>query len=570
MRAGWLVRVALASAVVLPGVAMAGPSPSGRVAGASAPSTVATGVDLGQCLTDRKLDPAGLRGWAGCPVGFPRPASVARGMGVPAPESPLPQCAAVPGVNDRCEQWGSRFAQASEGVVGMVASPGGDRLYIAGNGTRPDSGVAGIVVASFTTAGKPGWVLRAPSALPTHATAITISGDGRRLFVSGYITLRPNINLLEFDFFYSLAVEAATGRMLWVGQYPGQGANVNRALAVAVAPDGATVFVTGYSQAMCSVCQLPPEDWATVAFDARTGRPRWVARYSGLQGGRNVPVSLGVSLDSKRIFVTGMSERPTLQPQKEFDFATVSYRVADGAEQWVRRHMSGAVATPTALLVAPRGDAVYVAGTVVDAGPGGARYAKYAVVAYSATGASRWQASHRDVGGTDNVMTAAALSPNGDRVLVTGQAAQQPGSLLPSQAGFLRVAQSTVALAAASGKREWAASFAPNGQPAVGTALAVSPNGARVYVGGVLGTPTPYVLGLVGHTVTTAYDVGSGTLAWTARYDLRDPASAGNTAPVAVVCDRRGRAVYVASRAAALTAAAGQGARESLVLGYAP
>lgn len=571
-RSSWLVRATIAFAGCLPSVALAEPSVSVRAAseGVSLSAQGAT-VDLGRCLTDRVLDPAGLRPWSGCPSGLPRPVSVVpQSTATPSAathDSPLPQCVAVPGVNDRCEQWGTRFTQAVHGVVGMVINRSGDRVYVAGNGSRPDNGVAGIVLASFTTAGKPGWVLRAPTTLPTTATAIAISSDGRQLFVTGYITLRPNIDSLPFDFFYTLGVDALTGRVVWVAQYPGIGANNNRALAVTAASNGTAVFVTGVSERPCSSCQVLPSDWATVSIDARTGRPRWVVRYSGLRGGQNAAISLAVSPNGRQLVVTGVSERPTLQATRMYDFATASYRVTDGAEQWVRRYSSGAVDIPVVVLIAPHGEAIYVAGTGADSGPGGASYANYTVVAYSTVGVPRWQATYRDVGGTNNVMTAGILSRRGDRIIITGQG-EQSGSRLPSQANLLTVAQSTVAFGTSNGKRAWASSFAPNAEPAVGTTLTRCPGSDRVYVGGVLGMPTPLV-GLVGYTVTTSYAVASGALQWTARYDLRDPASVGSTAPAALVCNPRSATVYLAAQASAMVSGAGQNPPESLVLGYA-
>ena len=43
---------------------------------------------------------------------------------------------------------------------------------------------------------------------------------------------------------------------------------------MAVSPDGQTVFVTGYSGSSTG------DDYATVAYNAATGTPRWVKRYT--------------------------------------------------------------------------------------------------------------------------------------------------------------------------------------------------------------------------------------------------------------------------------------------------
>jgi hypothetical protein len=518
-------------------------------------------VDLGRCLTDRALNRGAARPWRGCPAAFPAPVGVAR-----VPDAPLPQCAAVPGVNDRCEKWQARYTQPTRGIAGMVS--GGGRVFVAGTGVRGDNGVESIVVGAFGGTGKALWSSSAPVNLPTHATSIALSRDAKTVYVGGFLTLRPNINSLTFDYYYVLALDAVTGRARWVGQYPGQGANTNRVIALTVSRDGRRVYATGFSQRVCSICQVVPADWATVAYDAHSGKPKWVARYSGKQGGQNIAVSVAVSPNGRQVFVTGLSERPTLQPAAEYDYATAAYAASTGRQQWVKRYSSGLVDAPVAVLVAPKGDVVYVAGSGADLGSGGTSPRNYTVLAYRASnGGQRWKAAYRDVAGTENVAMAAALSPRGDRVFVTGQA-QQKGSATPSGGSFVSVAQSTVAFAGSSGKRLWATPFAPNGEPAVGTAITVNPAGSKVYVGGVIGMPVP-VAGLVGWSATTAYAASTGKPAWTARYDARDPGSFGYSTPVAVVCSPDGKTVYEAAQSAAVTAAAGQSDFAGLVLGFA-
>lgn len=518
-------------------------------------------VNLAECVTQRALDPAGLRGWDACPATFPRPA-------MPKTGSPLPQCAAVPGVNDRCEKWSAAITQSSSGVVAMAVAPRGGKVFVLGNGVRSDNGAATIVVTAHTTAGKPAWTTRAPTNLPTTGIAIASSRDGRRVYVTGFITLRPNINSFPFDYVYTMALDAASGRVAWVRQYQGIGANSNRGFSAAPSPDGRTVYVTGFAQRLCAVCQVIPADFVTIAYAASNGRPLWLRTYQGLQGGQNVAVSVAVSPNGRQVFVTGLTERPTMQPTQLFDFGTVAYRASDGRPQWVKRYASGTYGVPVRVMPSPRGDAVYVAGTSSDNGPGGATFYNYTVLKYAASnGAQRWRSSFRDVAGTSNVMTAATLDPRGDRVLVTGQA-QQRETAVPQEASFASVAQSTVAFATSSGKRLWHAAFAPNGQPALGAAIGVHPRGGTVYVGGVLGVTVP-VAGTVGYSVTTAYNAGNGKLGWTARYDLRDPQALGYSTPVGVAADPDGKSVYEAAQASPLTTLAGQGAGGGLLLAYA-
>jgi hypothetical protein len=545
--------VALATAAVAAPVRAAAPPPAARAGGAVA------AVDLTACATDRAVDPAAVRPWRGCPAGFPMPR-----YGATRTETPLPACAPVPGQNDRCETW-SRTATQFGSVSGMVGSPKGDLLYVAGTGNRPDNGVTAITAAAFTSKGAPKWSVRAPTSLPTTATSLALARDGRRLYVGGYVTMRPNLNSLPFDLYYLLALDAATGRILWVGQYPGVGANVNRIFAVAVSPSGGQVYVTGTSQRLCSSCQIFPADWATVAYDSRNGKPLWNARYSGAAGGQNGGLALVVAPNGRNVYVTGYSERPTMQPTQLFDFATASYQANDGAQVWVRRYASGNQDIPTGVAVSPRGDTVYVAGTGADSGAAGASPGNYTAIAYAANGGLRWRSVYRDVAGTSNVMTAMALSPKGDRLVVTGQG-QQQGSVLPAAAAAGSAAYSTVTFATSNGKRLWAASFAPNKEPGAGTAVTINPASGRVYVGGVLVNAA----GLVSYVATVAYAGKNGAQDWVARYDLRDPLSVGANVPRGIVADPHGKAVYEAATLAPLAAASGQVSSGALLLGFQP
>src|SRR5438093_888856 len=67
-----------------------------------------------------------------------------------------------------------------------------------------------------------------------------------------------------------------TGPKRWTSRYNGPGNGDDVATALNVGPDGATVFVTGYSSGSGTSF-----DFATVAYDATTGSRQWEARYNG-------------------------------------------------------------------------------------------------------------------------------------------------------------------------------------------------------------------------------------------------------------------------------------------------
>jgi hypothetical protein len=63
---------------------------------------------------------------------------------------------------------------------------------------------------------------------------------------------------------------------------------VDQTTAVAPSPDGATVFVTGFSTGSGGFF-----DFATLAYDAATGHRRWLARYNGPGNDQDQAFALG-------------------------------------------------------------------------------------------------------------------------------------------------------------------------------------------------------------------------------------------------------------------------------------
>ena len=89
----------------------------------------------------------------------------------------------------------------------------------------------------------------------------------------------------------------------WGAFYDGPRSGLDLANAMAVSPDGSRVYVTGSSHGT----KTSNSDYATVAYDAASGRQVWVARYNGPGNGNDFAGGLAVSPDGARVFVTGYS-----------------------------------------------------------------------------------------------------------------------------------------------------------------------------------------------------------------------------------------------------------------------
>jgi len=283
-------------------------------------------------------------------------------------------------------------------------------------------------------------------------------------------------------------LRAAPGARLWVSRYDGPSGGYDSAHAMAVSPDGSRVFVTGDSWGL----RATGRDYATVAYSAVTGRQLWVRRYSGPGQRTDIPWSVAVSPDGSRVFVTGQS---TIRPHSDA-YATIAYDAATGRQLWLRRYQGPAngYSEAAALAVSPDGRRVFVTGDSYSAGgaSGG-----YATVAYSAaTGRQLWVRRHIPRSGYDHA-DAVAVSPNGTRVFVTGDADY-----------------ATVAYSAATGRRLWATRFSPRHGSDYGGTVAVSPDGATVFVTGESdsagGAGTVYA--------TVAYSAVTGGQLWVSRH----------------------------------------------------
>lgn len=176
------------------------------------------------------------------------------------------------------------------------------------------------------------------------------------------------------------------------------------------------------------------------------------------------------------------------------------------------------------LATSPDGQTVYVAGATTNANQG----VDYLVLAYeSATGVLRWSFRYpNSPAGSVSAAYAIAVSPNSDRVFVTGTS---------DASGLL-----TIALSATTGEQLWLASkFVYGGPPDI----AVSPDGTRVYVCGLGGFVDTDGEGRF-KAVALAYDAVTGQTLWSQR-DFGSPG--GDTIARKIVASPDGNRVYVSA-----------------------
>ncbi len=335
------------------------------------------------------------------------------------------------------------------GPIALTVSPDGAHVYVASIGDHsvatfarnPATGdltYAGIVidgVGGVTGLGMP--------------SALAISPDGAHVYVTG-----ESDNALVV-----LARDGATGALTFVeAKRDGAGGvdGIDRASAVAVSPDGAHVYATGEHD----------DAVAVFARDVTTGALTFVeAERDGAGGvmGIRRPSAVTVSPDGADVYVTGGAG----------DGVAVFARDAStGALTFVEAqiHLIGGVDgidRPTAVAVSPDGTSVYVTGH--DDG---------AVAAFArdvATGALTFVEFERDRGDVTGLggAFAVAVSPDGAYVYVAGEN-ENAISVFKRDAA-------TSALSFVEAKIDGRLGVDGINRA---SAIAVSPDGAHVYVAG--------------------------------------------------------------------------------------
>jgi DNA-binding beta-propeller fold protein YncE len=367
--------------------------------------------------------------------------------------------------------WLNRYngSVGTDSAAALAVSPDGTKVFVTGfSGCLGTEDYATVAYDAGT--GQELWVSRydGPTGDPDEAYAVAVNPDGSRVFVTG-----RSFGLLgEGRDYATVAYDASTGQELWVRRYVGPGhgekQSDDQAYAVAVSPDGNKVFVTGYSNGADSF-----SDYATLAYDANTGRKLWLARYDGANM-EDFAQAMAVSPDGSKVFVTGYS----YGVGSFSDYATVTYDAATGQELWLSRYDDPAHGFDFAYAVAasPDGTKVFVTGSSDGPDLGSS---DYATLAYDgATGEKLWLRRYNGPGNGSDSAYAVAVSPDASEVFVTGFSSGVDDPDFPFD-------YTTLAYDTSAGGKLWLSWYnGPANHSDLAYDLAVSPDGTKVFVTG--------------------------------------------------------------------------------------
>lgn len=419
-----------------------------------------------------------------------------------------------------------------ERAVGMVTSPDGTRLYVTGTSRYSIyNGFDFATTAYNTITGTAIWTkyYNGPDDLDDQAAALAISPDGSKLFVTGtsFDVLAHRVRIA------TVALNAATGSRLWTRTY----SSANQAESITTSPDGSRVYVS----ATTGVDSTSGARFHTIAYDAATGVQAWAKQVDspfGTASRGEFASELVTSSDGTKVFVAGDGSRQNTLGATVYHSQVVAFRASDGTTLWTKRYDGLGFGSEAQITVGLDDSKVFLASRTPYISPTGY---DWRTIAFSATtGAVLWTRSIAGYG-TDEPKDI-RMSADGTKVFVagvySGVAQLSPYYLTPD---FL-----TVAYNATNGATLWSARYdtSTHGDedPA---ALAVSPDGARIYVTGTTMTHGCNRDTNCRRYLTVAHDARTGAMTWSAV----NGGSLGRSTPVAVVVSPGSRRVYVTGTA---------------------
>lgn len=362
----------------------------------------------------------------------------------------------------------------------IAISPAGDRLFVVGT-HRPSfwdpdgellltalDAATGTTLWTSTFDGSPGGV--------DNARSLVVSPDGDEVYLAGITGANGDLD------YAAMAYDAATGARRWVTKYRGVGGSgTDSPFDVVLTPDGGTLLMTGWSDGHGEY----NVDIATVAFRTRGVEPgaiAWEARYDAHDAqAPDRANAIAVSPDGSTVFAGGMSAEDRDGPPFEVDyrFTVLAYDVATGEHRWTaRRSFDDANwAEVSDLDVSPDGTSLYAVGFA-----NGSQNTDGLVVAYdTATGDERWFA--REALPEHDGERASTVLATDQAVIVTGASSTHLSEPLFLFTRRL-VDQATMSYSPADGSKLWTARLnatrigqtSPNGATLAGDRVIVIAN----------------------------------------------------------------------------------------------
>jgi hypothetical protein len=239
-------------------------------------------------------------------------------------------------------------------ATSIAASPNGRTVFV----TEDDNGAPGLLTVAYNAAsGATAWTARhGMFASGSDGISVAVSPGGGRVFVAATSDANQGGPGPVLVFAYN----SATGAKEWISQGLGGSQLENSSRALAVSPDGSTVFVImtqdgGVGASANSV---------TTAYNAATGAPRWSANFPSPPSPPSSTISdvasaVAVNPDGKSVYVTVNTVNQSFNPT---GFTTIGYGAGTGTRLWATSD-DGSASRAFSVAVSAGGGTVFAAGS---------------------------------------------------------------------------------------------------------------------------------------------------------------------------------------------------------------
>lgn len=314
------------------------------------------------------------------------------------------------------------FPGGFDTAISLAIAPDGQTIYVTGQSGTPGTNDTDIATIAYDTTGAVRWQARFanPNGGSDNPVGIAVDGASGTVYVGG--TTRAGTTNANFII---AAYDGLSGAQAWLAQYNGPSNLADSGYSIAVSPADGRVVITGRSDGATTSA-----DYATVAYSA-AGTRLWTKRYNGVANGDDDPTAVAFAPAGDAVYVTGSSSGAT----SGLDYLTVGYSAdgaflwsdrADGTASADDRPVAMDVDDATGNLYVTGGSHGAMSGldaTTAVYGPAGQRVGMFrttgpgagADVAYDvAVSAAQGQvyvvgANQRDLTGTDYATLAYAL-----------------------------------------------------------------------------------------------------------------------------------------------------------------
>jgi hypothetical protein len=265
--------------------------------------------------------------------------------------------------------------------VDVVGSADGQRVYLTGMSREGEGPYLQWVTSGYDGAtGRALWTQRfaGDGESAVQANEIALHPDGGLLYVTGWAK-HSGLPNASFDF-QTIAYDTTNGRPVWSGGFAGPGSVDDLAFSVTVSPNGRQIYVSGYSGGLTPRYWVESREarTGTPMWQASLPLVTPSQQHAGLFGFAKVRPSP----DGRQVYVAAAAEDGTSFTERMVAIAVDAFDADSGSMLWHGSYSDRETVEAMDLedfAVDPSGERVYVTGQAWDVGRGSVQTAAFVV-----------------------------------------------------------------------------------------------------------------------------------------------------------------------------------------------